>query len=185
MDAQKFYEERLCGHYGGPFAPFPSPNWDDHQYYSTIQTADINGDGKAELLGRKSNGMVSVSYVTSGWWQLGDPGPFSDGHGWAQEKFYSTIQTADIYGDGKAELLGRSADGMVAYSFENKTWKQLVSVDGLPPPSLIMTVGLKKSSTVLSRRPTSMGMVRPNCSAAARRAWKPITSTTTAKRGCF
>ena len=31
--------------------------WDKPQYYSTIQFADINGDGKADLCGRDSQGV--------------------------------------------------------------------------------------------------------------------------------
>jgi hypothetical protein len=103
--------------YPGPFSD--GHGWDQEKFYSTIQTADIDGDGKAELLGRSAGGMDAYDFdvVNKTWVQLAYPGPFSDYDGWDQEKFYSTIQTADINGDGKAELLGRSANGMLASEF--------------------------------------------------------------------
>jgi hypothetical protein len=45
----------------------------------------------------------------------------SDGLGWKQPMYYSTIQTADIDGDGQGEVLARWIDGLSIYRFENGT----------------------------------------------------------------
>ncbi|HYI93147.1 MAG TPA: VCBS repeat-containing protein, partial [Bryobacteraceae bacterium] len=45
----------------------------------------------------------------------------SDGLGWKQPKYHSTIQTADVDGDGQDEVLARWIDGLSIYRFENGT----------------------------------------------------------------
>jgi hypothetical protein len=45
----------------------------------------------------------------------------SDGLGWKQPMYYSTIQTADIDGDGQGEVLARWIDGVSVYRFVNGT----------------------------------------------------------------
>ena len=45
----------------------------------------------------------------------------SDGLGWKQSMYCSTIQTADIDGDGQGEVLARWIDGLSIYRFENGT----------------------------------------------------------------
>jgi hypothetical protein len=106
--------------------------WTEPENYSTIQTADIDGDGAAELLGRANDGMLAFEFndVTDEWVPLGDAGPFPDDEGWDQEKFYRTIQTADIDGDGAAELLARGMWGMHAYEFN----KNIAQFDKLFTP---------------------------------------------------
>jgi parallel beta-helix repeat protein len=106
--------------------------WDYEKYYSTIQTGDVDGDGKAELLARGGNGMQTYRFNSAGnSWELvasGNP-DWSDAGGWGDEKYYSTIQTGDIDGDGKAELLARSASGMETYRFNSagNSWELVAS----------------------------------------------------------
>ena len=38
---------------------------------------------------------------------------WSDDAGWSEASWYSTIQLADIDGDGRSEMLARTRDGMV------------------------------------------------------------------------
>ncbi len=38
--------------------------------------------------------------------------PWSDAAGWSSPSYYATMQAADVNGDGKAELLGRSSAGI-------------------------------------------------------------------------
>src|SRR3954468_9843599 len=45
----------------------------------------------------------------------------SDELGWKQPMYYSTIQTADIDGDGQSEVLARWIDGVSIYRFANGT----------------------------------------------------------------
>jgi VCBS repeat protein len=104
--------------------------WNQPQYYSTIRCADINGDGKAEILARGADGIETWAFDPENaiWIQLNEANPaWSDASGWNQAQYYSTIQCADINGDGRAEILARGADGMQAWAFDpvNKDWTRL------------------------------------------------------------
>jgi len=94
--------------------------WDQKQYYSTIQTGDIDGDGRDELLARANAGILAYEFDpdANAWVKLPDGPAWSGPDGWYQEKYYSTIQTGDIDGDGSDELLGRSPAGILAYKFD-------------------------------------------------------------------
>ena len=94
-----------------------SAGWDGPSYYSTIQFGNIDGQPGEELLARGYDGMVVWRYESgSGKWRNLSPAkgerPFSNGDGWEHEMYYSTIQLADVNGDGAAELHGRGAYGM-------------------------------------------------------------------------
>jgi hypothetical protein len=56
----------------GPFSDLDGYGG-DAKYYSTIQTADVDGDGQAELLGRGSRGIESYIYSSSELWVLLSP----------------------------------------------------------------------------------------------------------------
>ncbi len=83
-------------------------------YWATIEFPDLNGDGKADVCGRASNGLYCG--VSSGsafsdpiQWTAG----FSDADGWASlASNYATIQYPDVNGDTKADVCGRTADGV-------------------------------------------------------------------------
>jgi hypothetical protein len=114
---------------GGPFADWTAP-----EYYSTIQCADIDGDGKEELIGRGSNGLQTyhwnkATHVWSAHGQTGR-GPLTDAEGWAAgPQYYSTIQLGDIDGDNKAELIARSGGGLMTFRWDGK-WTQVSFLPG-------------------------------------------------------
>ncbi|GJL65386.1 MAG: hypothetical protein NPIRA05_03570 [Nitrospirales bacterium] len=105
--------------------------WDAAEYYSTIQMADLNNDHADELLARGYNGMTVHEWdATLGLWkELATSGPFSNPEGWNHPEYYSTIQTADIDGDGSPELLARGASGMYTYKWDGTTWQILRADD--------------------------------------------------------
>lgn len=85
----------------------------DSSYWSTIQLADINGDGKADICGRGINGLycgqsTGRSFDTP---SLGVP-EFSDANGWRAEQFYKSIRLVDVNGDGRADACGRGIEGI-------------------------------------------------------------------------
>ncbi len=110
--------------------------WDQPQYYATIQFADVDGDGQAELVARGSDGIQVWHYDSRAdcWKELAFAGPFPDSsHGdtdstpWERPQYYTTIHLADIDGDGHAELVGRGSDGLHVYRYEGKSrsWSEL------------------------------------------------------------
>ena len=104
---------------GGTFgAPFAGPAWSDKSgwrpeaYASTIQFADVNGDGRGDVCARAAAGITCAASTGSG---FGPPfaGPaWSDAAGWAVPAAYATVQLADVDGDGKADVCGRGAAGI-------------------------------------------------------------------------
>jgi hypothetical protein len=46
------------------------------------------------------------------------PKNLSDGAGWAQPQYYSTIQLADVNGDGRAELIARSPISVLTWGYD-------------------------------------------------------------------
>ncbi|GHO89479.1 FG-GAP repeat domain-containing protein [Dictyobacter formicarum] len=94
--------------------------WNQPQYYSTLQLTDINRDGRAELLVRGGDGLHTFAFDTSSQkWTGLDAGPLglTDTHHWDNAPYYSTIQAADIDGDGQSELLARSDSGLISWHY--------------------------------------------------------------------
>jgi hypothetical protein len=119
-----------------------SAGWAAAEYYTTIQTADVDGDGRAELLGRGPAGLAVYRYDPDAaddephWIRLDIPTtPLLDDKLWTQPRYYSTMQCADIDGDGRDELLVRGPDGLHAWRLESTTsgfqWTALATNTGL------------------------------------------------------
>ncbi len=92
---------------------FKGPGWSDAsgwslpEYGSTIRYADINGDGKADVCGRGADGIHCSLSDGNGFPTYVQGPPLSDANGWAQKEYYSTIQFADVNGDGRSDLCAR------------------------------------------------------------------------------
>lgn len=104
--------------------------WGNPQYYGTLHVAPILGDpARQQLLIRSPRGMLAQTFNPDfGYWvQMPDGPPLSDANGWDQPQYYSTIQSADINGDGRAELIAREYDGIVAWEFDQsqQSWNSL------------------------------------------------------------
>ncbi len=114
---------------GGAHAPSDANGWKDPSLYSTIQTADLNGDGKLEVIGRDSGGLESWQWDPrfNRWDYL--PLPYlralSNANGFDKAQYYLTIHTADLNGDGTDDLYARGADGVHAWTLRNGDWQQL------------------------------------------------------------
>ena len=107
-----------------------SADWSGPQYYSTIQTADVAGTGQRFLLARGTGGLFTFPWGANGWTQAGPVLAALSNSSCGQPACYKTIQTGDVTGDGKADLLARTSDGLRAYEWGPSGWTQ---VGGLLP----------------------------------------------------
>ncbi len=87
-------------------------SWGVAEHYSTISYPDINGDGRADICGRASNGILCAINTGTG---FGTPTIWTSqyGVGWGYEEHYSTISFPDLNADGQADVCGRAADGII------------------------------------------------------------------------
>jgi hypothetical protein len=77
--------------------------------YATLRMGDIDADGRADVCARSAEGFGCWASTPAGFaGRLAGP-DWSDDHGWANPKFYTTIRLADVTGDGRADVCGRTA----------------------------------------------------------------------------
>ncbi|MEA2696667.1 MAG: hypothetical protein QOI66_938 [Myxococcales bacterium] len=86
--------------------------WNDVKYYSTIRYADINGDGKDDICARGVAGISCRVMGADGWGARVDGPDWTNAKGWTDPSNYSTIQFADINGDGKSDVCARANNGI-------------------------------------------------------------------------
>jgi hypothetical protein len=86
--------------------------------------ADVDGDGKAELI---TYGLIQPFYQIHVYhYETGDNGisfkllnRLTQYEGLQEDEYFLTAQFADIDGDGKAELIARSPEGLIAYRYQH------------------------------------------------------------------
>jgi hypothetical protein len=114
--------------------------WNGPTYYETIQCADLDSDGQAEIIARGYGGIFAWRYdndpsspTYQQWPQLANGPGWGDPGGWNLPQYYTTIQCADIDGDGRAELLGRDGDGIQVWKYDGtaNAWSEMPRGPGL------------------------------------------------------
>lgn len=90
--------------------------WNNPIYGATLKIADVNGDGKGDICGRSSYGVIcgissGTSFTSPRLWT----NAMSDVEGWGSTavNYYRTIQFGDINADGRADVCGRTGTGVV------------------------------------------------------------------------
>lgn len=76
--------------------------------YATIRTADVNGDGRADVCGRHDVDGFRCFLSNGTGFETVVKGPeMSNANGWSDVSNYATLRMGDVNGDGKADLCGR------------------------------------------------------------------------------
>lgn len=100
--------------------------WNHREYAATLRLGDINGDGRADLCGRASYGIIcslssGTGFSAPTWWSSA----FSDQEQWNipvaagdERVYFHTLSLADVNNDGKADICGQYTTG-VACAFSN------------------------------------------------------------------
>lgn len=88
--------------------------WNLEPHYSTLSFPDLNGDTRADICGRATNGMWCALSTGTGFgaatlWASS----MSDANGWGDESNYRTLQFADVNADGRQDLCARRDDGFM------------------------------------------------------------------------
>jgi GH25 family lysozyme M1 (1,4-beta-N-acetylmuramidase) len=84
----------------------------DTAAYAPPRTTDVDGDGKADVCGRGILGFWCHRGLGTSWSAKGATLPLSDANGWDAAKYWATLRMGDVDGDGKADVCGRSKDGV-------------------------------------------------------------------------
>ena len=102
-------------------------SWSLPKNFETIQTGDVDGDGKADLVGRDARGLHLFMFNTAtGIWQpvLTTDGNaelvlagLSDSAGWSAPQYYRTIKLVKLDA-GPLKLVMRAATGLLVYQFD-------------------------------------------------------------------
>ncbi len=109
--------------------------WNDVSNYSTLHFADINGDGLADLCARANVGVMC--WVSQGD-SFGDTTgtiPMSDGDGYNDVKYYSTIHFGDINGDGRDDMCARFKEGFRCYPSTGTGWGEPIELGDMADSS--------------------------------------------------
>ena len=85
----------------------------ENKYVKSIRLADVDGDGKADIIGRNAEGVhvalsTGLGFANEQIWSR----EFSDKNGWGVDAYSSTTRWGDVNGDHKADMIIRSHDGI-------------------------------------------------------------------------
>ncbi len=132
--------------------------WVNQDQYPRMM-ADVNGDGKADIIGFGSDGVyVSLSSSTSTTASFSTPvkvlSDFSIVQGWTNQNEMPRMM-ADVNGDGKADIIGFGSDG-VYVSLSNST---TTTASFSPPLKVLSNFSIAQGWTDQNIRPRMMADV--------------------------
>ncbi|WXH27150.1 hypothetical protein WA016_01061 [Myxococcus stipitatus] len=82
--------------------------------YKSIKLGDVDGDGRADVCGRHSTGLVCAFSTSTAFnnYRYVTNTHFGDAQGWSAEEYGSTLMLGDVNGDGRADLCARASTGL-------------------------------------------------------------------------
>ena len=86
--------------------------WSGVQFYSTMRLLDVDGDHKDDLCARAAKGIVCLKSTGSAFGEAFDGPAWSDDAGFGAARYYATLRTGDVNGDGMQDLCIRTKAGM-------------------------------------------------------------------------
>lgn len=90
--------------------------WDDPSNWGTLRMGDIDGDGDADLCGRANARVTCWPWTGNGFGAAINGPEWSDAKGWNQDRLFTSLRLADMTGDRKADICGRSSSGLVCFA---------------------------------------------------------------------
>jgi hypothetical protein len=102
--------------------------WRKPQYYSTIQTVDLDGDGQSEVLARWIDGLSIYRFANGALLRDSRIPALSDQAGFDQPSWYSTIRAAVLDPSRKqADVVAREQDGIHVFRYNgvHHDWKEV------------------------------------------------------------
>ena len=84
--------------------------WGNRTNYSTIRMGDVTGDGRTDICARANGGYRCWPSTGDGFSSPIPGPPLTNGNGFAQHRFYSTIRLADVTGDGRDDFCVRTSN---------------------------------------------------------------------------
>ena len=109
--------------------------WKERSHYRNILVGDIDGDKVDEMVVRSVGGIQVFRWDrTSGQWTQVKVARriLSDAGVWGGRPYYDTIRLGDIDGDGRAELIARSPQGIIVFKYKASSrdvgdWQQVTT----------------------------------------------------------
>jgi MYXO-CTERM domain-containing protein len=101
--------------------------WAGFQYHSTIRLLDVDGDGKDDLCARAAKGIVCRKSEGEAFGDSFDGPVWSNEAGLDSAKYYGTLRTGDVDGDGREDLCMRTQGGMECFLSDGEGYSAKVT----------------------------------------------------------
>ena len=105
--------------------------WSDPSNASTIRMGDVTGDGRADLCARADAGVVCWPSEGESFGAMISGPAWSDEAGWDAPKYYGTLHLADVDGDGRDDVCGRTGEGFACYLSDGAGFPISIGMDDL------------------------------------------------------
>jgi len=115
LDSQRFIQTSGPSTIRSAGADFSNADiLDSQSYWGTLRFGDVNGDHFVDACVRREAGVYCASNDGAGGFSAYSlySADFSDAAGWFPPEYGATLQLGDINGDGRADVCGRSANGI-------------------------------------------------------------------------